>query len=409
MGHIYTTKSTLYLICLSFVWLLVPFLSVFLLLLLILQVHLSLIQYKYVFFMISLSFALLAYTQKSLSVEDTDVVRYYMTYEPLIGGPIKGSTYLVLKDMLYYFFMLTNICLVFLTSNVQVISLFWTFITYYLFFLTMLKLLHYQQIECSRINIFILTFLSLFGFILFTQVTETIKNAAAFAIFFYAFTCFICKENKVKVFLLYFIGVGVHISILMFIPLFFYKMVNYRFLFLLLLIAILLSSINLMELISNILPDKEFGSLLLERVEYYANEGKALFALRYISILVFVWLVSFFLFKNSLFNKENGFFNIVILYLIISCINYSNFDGFVRFVNFIQFILLLEFLPLLRNKKKNALLVMVFVMFFGVTNLLMTYSRTLSPIHDYRSSYMDNSVPKVLFSNVFDYLNYKAY
>lgn len=39
----------------------------------------------------------------------------------------------------------------------------------------------------------------------------------------------------------------------------------------------------------------------------------------------------------------------------------------------------------------------------------MTYSRTISPHLDYRSCYMDNSLSKILFSNVVDYLTFKAY
>ncbi|MFK2352515.1 hypothetical protein ACIXOC_14840 [Bacteroides fragilis] len=49
------------------------------------------------------------------------------------------------------------------------------------------------------------------------------KNAASFAIFFYAFICFICNENKLKIILLYIIGVGIHSSILMLLPLFYIK------------------------------------------------------------------------------------------------------------------------------------------------------------------------------------------
>ena len=81
--------------------------------------------------------------------------------------------------------MFVNILLVYFFKNVQIISLFWTFFIYMLFFLTVLKLFSIEGIRCTKENLFWVCFISLFGLILFTQVTETIKNAAAFALFFY--------------------------------------------------------------------------------------------------------------------------------------------------------------------------------------------------------------------------------
>lgn len=403
------SKSNLYIAYLSFAWLLFPFLSVFIILLFINRVNLKIRQYKYLFFLMSMSYALLAYTQVSLASMDTDVVRYYNSYQYMIGSGLSLESYLILKDVLTYTFMFVNILLVYFSQNVQVISLFWTLFSYMLFFLTILKLFSIENVYYTKRNLFLTCFLSLFGLILFTQVTETIKNAAAFALFFYLFACFLGNESKVKIFILFFVGVGIHSSILMLIPLFFYKRTNYKMLLCLLVISIFLSSINLMEIVMSLLPNVGFFGLLMNRVEHYATEGGSLFSIRYIIILLFIFCAALWLFKKNIFNNENKFFNIILLYLIISTLNYPNFDGFVRFVNFAQFISVFLFISYLKRAKYNSLMITVFFIFFITTNFQMTYSRTISPYLDYRSSYMNNSVSQILFKSVVDYLTFKAY
>ena len=405
----YTNKSNLYIAYLFFVWFLFPFFSIFLVLFFISQVQLHIRQYNFLFFLMSMSFALLAYTQVSLAAMDTDIVRYYNSYQFMVGSSFSLNSYLIFEDVLTYSFMFVNILLVYFFKNVQIISLFWTFFIYMLFFLTVLKLFSIEGIRCTKENLFWVCFISLFGLILFTQVTETIKNAAAFALFFYLFACFLAKENLMKIFILYFIGVGIHSSILMLFPLFFYKLINSKLLFCFFLISIFLSSLNLTEILMELLPDVGYLGLILKRVEHYALEGENLFSIRYVLILFFVFCTALLLLKRKVFNEENKFLNIVLLYLIIATLNYSNFDGFVRFVNFIQFIVVFVFIPFLRDKKRNQSIIAIFFIVFLVTNLQMTYSRTISPHLDYRSCYMDNSLSKILFSNVVDYLTFKAY
>lgn len=122
-----------------------------------------------------MSFALLAYTQVSLAAMDTDIVRYYNSYQFMVGSSFSLNSYLIFEDVLTYSFMFVNILLVYFFKNVQIISLFWTFFIYMLFFLTVLKLFSIEGIRCTKENLFWVCFISLFGLILFTQVTETIK------------------------------------------------------------------------------------------------------------------------------------------------------------------------------------------------------------------------------------------
>lgn len=401
-------KNTIFIILILLFWLFAPFLTIFLVLLLFCK-RLSICQYKCMFLVISMSFALLAYTQKSLFYLDTDIIRYYNAYYPFIDQSFDlFSLMFVLENNLTFSFNLINVLLVCTFANVQIISIFGVFCIYYFYFLSLLKLFEHEGISISPINILLVTFISIFGFILFTQVTDTIKNAASFAIFFYAFICFICNENKLKIILLYIIGVGIHSSILMLLPLFLYKKINTQILILLFILAVLISSrINIMSLFSIILPDVGFGSLLLKKAETYSIVGDAQSSIRYIGISCVMLLSAIYLSINKLFNVSNKYMNIIFIYLIIMYLNYNNPDGYIRFANFAHFLFLFEFIQLLRDKKRYSLVIFLFIVVFIVTNFQMTYSRTLSG--GYCSSYMNNSIFQILFSNVVEYLSFKAY
>ena len=401
------SHNSILIIFLSIIWLLCPFLSVFLILLFISK-QLSEKQYKYLLFLISVSFALLAYTQKSLFWDGTDITRYYYEFSPFINSDPSIIPLLLSGSILTYTFTIINILLVFTLKNVQVISLFWIGLIYYLYFLTVIKLLKKENIVLSGANIFLITSISIFGFILFTQVTETIKNAAAFAIFFYAFTCYLNNENNMKIIILCFLGIGVHSSIIMLLPLFLYKIFNSRFLFVVLLICIISCRfIDLMELSLKLIPDFGYFSSLLEKADSYTNGDGGNSSIRYIGISFVILLAGLYLWKNKVFNIENKYINIILMYLIIMYLNFNNSNAFIRWANFAQFIMIFEFVQLLKNRRKYIISIICFFVVFYVTNLQMTYGRTLSG--GYCSSYMDNSMGKALFSSVYNYLEYKSY
>ena len=97
----YTNKSNLYIAYLFFVWFLFPFFSIFLVLFFISQVQLHIRQYNFLFFLMSMSFALLAYTQVSLAAMDTDIVRYYNSYQFMVGSSFSLNSYLIFEDWRY--------------------------------------------------------------------------------------------------------------------------------------------------------------------------------------------------------------------------------------------------------------------------------------------------------------------
>ena len=401
------SHNSFFIIFLSVIWLLCPFLSVFFILLFITR-QLSEKQYLYLFFLISISFALLAYTQKSLFWDGTDIQRYYYEFSPFVNYDRNILPLLLSDSILTYTFTLVNVLLVTIFKNVQVISLFWITLIYYLYFLTVIKILKKENVPISGTNVLLITSISIFGFILFTQVTETIKNAAAFAIFFYSFASYLNNENKIKIIVLCFLGIGVHSSIIMLLPLFFYKIFNSKFLLITLLICIISCRfIDLMALSLKLIPDFGFLGSLLEKADSYTGGDGANSSIRYIGISFVILIAALYLWRNKAFNVENKYINIILIYLIIMYLNFNNSNAFIRWANFAQFIMVFEFVQLLKNRRKYIISIICFFVVFYVTNLQMTYGRTLSG--GYCSSYMDNSIGKALFSSVYNYLEYKSY
>lgn len=394
----------------SCVWMLSPFISVFFILLFVFSYKVNYSELKYLCFLIALAFGLLAFTQRSLALGDTDIVRYYNAFEPFVQQNLSLSDIFSMvynENILTYTFSFINIFLVSALRNVQYISLFWVCLTYYLYFVSVIKVFRYENIAFSKLNNFLLLFFSVFCILIFVQITETIKNAAAFSIFFYLLTLFIYENpSKAKMLLGLFLGIGVHSSLLMLLPLFFYKFFNTKFLSILFIIIVAICPfINIMEIAGSILPDFGIFSSLILKSNYYAMDAASNSSIRYILISVAILLMGIYLVQRRLFTKENKYINLVLLYLIIMYLNYNNSNGFLRFANFSSFIIAFEFAQFLWNKRKNALVLCVIISFFFASNLLITYSRTRPG--GYASSYMDNSLSRIFFSTTYDYLTYR--
>ena len=402
------SKYTYYFIPLFILWLLMPFGCVFVILFFVNQIDLERKQLTWIYILLSLSFALLAYTQKSLYYEGTDIERYYYEFSQFIGSDFNIIPLLFSDSILTYTFSLINVCIVIIWGNVQIISLFWISIVYFLFFISIDKIVRYEKIRFDKSSILLFLLFSLFGAILFTQVTETIKNAVAFAVFFYLITECICGVNKRRILFIYLLGIGIHSSILMLFPIFFYRYFNTKILLMVLVVVVLLAPlINLIELVITILPDFSFFSDLLNRVEGYALDDGSASSKRYIIISAIILLQTLYLQKENLYNDVNKYANIALLYLIIMYLNFNNSNAFIRFANFSHYIVVMGFVMLLKARIKYAIPIACLLFVFLVTNYQMTYGRTLSG--GYCSSYMDNSIIKILFSNIYDYLTYKAY
>jgi len=386
-----------------------PFLAIIYAIILLNRIIINTKSVNIIFALISLSFALLAFTQKSLFYEDTDIQRYYDGLAPILNQDYSVILFIFSQDILTYVFTPVNVAIVLLTRNVQYISVFWTFIIYYLFFLSISNYIEIRNDKWLKNRKFLslLIIFSIFGAILFTQVTETIKSAVAISLFFYTFSLYIKNEKILRIFILLFLAIGIHTQALMLLPLFLYNKIDFRPLLIVTIIIVFISPyINIIELFLSFIPSTAWSDLLIERVSSYGTDTGSSSSIRYIGIGIVILITAILLFKFNCLNNSNKFGNIILIYIIIMFLNFSNSHAFIRFANFISFIATIEFIELYMDKRLRQLSY-AFMFMFLILNFQMTYGRTLSG--GYCSSYMDNSIFKLLFSNVFDYLSYKAY
>lgn len=354
----------------------------------------------------SMFWGLLAFTQKSLTVEDTDCIRYYSSFEYFEGwNPISAICYLNLIEILNYVFSPVSVFVTALTDNVQSISFLWTFLVYLLTFLSMRRLMKYY--ECYEQRIFAkLVLIMTFCFLVSVQVSELLKNSAAFAIFFYAFTLQITNSSRMVVWSLVLVSIGIHPSAIMLLPLFFYKLVNTKIILAFAVIVFLLSlKINIVDMLMSILPSGIYFDLLLERFDYQ-NIGQT-GTLHYIGIqMAMVGTASYLWFRSK--NNETELLeviNIVILYFIVSIVNFYNLVAFLRFSIFSHWLLGLITIWYLKKSyipsyKRMMNLMIVFML---VMTLRWTHGRTMVR-GGYCTSYMDNSITNIIFSTSYDYL-----
>lgn len=405
----YNKTNISYYVLLLLIWIVSPFVSIFVAILLFTKISINRSSIKTLFFFISLSFSLLAYTQKSLYWEGTDIERYYQGLAPLLKLDYTAIPLLLAENMLNYVFIPVNIVLVIATRNVQSISIFWIFIIYYFFFLSILNFLELYCAECIKNRKFwiLLVLFCVFGAILFTQVTETIKSAVAFSLFWYTFTLYLKKEKIYKILALLFIGIGIHAQTLMFLPIFLFKKIKFiPLLCITTAVVLLCTQFNIINVAMSVLPSTGWTDLLMERTIDYGSDTGSSSSIRYLFIGLLTLITCWYLQRKDAYNTEEKIGNIILLYIIVMFVNYNNSHAFIRFANFISFIATIEFIGLYRTKKIRQISYLYIVVFM-LLNLQMTYGRTLSG--GYCSSYMDNSIAKVLLSNVYDYLTYKAY
>ncbi|WP_148467887.1 EpsG family protein [Alistipes sp.] len=406
------SPTSLHLLFATLFWLISPYGAIFVLLAIVgcTKRRLTDGKLKYVLFLISLSFAVLAFTQKSLYWEDTDIARYYSGLSGFLGQSADVLLLVFSSEILTYTFTTVNVSLVLIFKNVQVVSIFWTFFIYYFFFLSLLNFIKSDK-EADRLlyntNVLRWVVFALFGGVLFTQVTETIKSAAAISFFFYILSLHIKGAGRGTIAVLYFFNIGIHAQALMFFPLFFFRNIRFRNLLVLTVAAVCISPmVNLMQLAIDVLPSGGWGDLLLAKADDYSGDMGGASTKRYILIGLILLSMAVFLRRKGLFDDTSRRGNIVLLYVLIMFLNYNNSNAFIRFANFCSFVATLEFLELLKLKKEKWMS-FAYMAVFMMLNLQMTYGRTLSG--GYCSSYMDNSIVRIFTSNIYDYLSYKAY
>lgn len=256
----------------------------------------------------------------------------------------------------------------------------------------------YQQKKFAKV-ILICTFC----FMAFVQISELLKNSAAFAIFFYALTIYITKGNKINIAVYILISIGIHSSVIMLLPLFLYKLLNVRFaLFLGIISFILSSSTNIVELLMSLLPNSGYFELLVERFEKYGegNSGTT----HYIAIqLTMLFSSLYLLYKNKSNEEIAQVVNIFLLYFVISNLNFYNLVAYLRLSILSHWLFAFIYICFYKGNVYSKKISKLLVIFMLLLTTKWTITRTISG--GYCSSYMDNSIPKIILSTSYHYLS----
>lgn len=349
-------------------------------------------------------FGLLAFTQKSLADIDTDCIRYYAICSQFVGLSIKDALLSInVLELLNYVFMPLNAIVVSLTNNVQSVSFLWVFISYFFIYVSVWRLTVFFGCYSQK-NFAKLLLLLTFGFVLFVQVSELLKQASAIAIFFYGFSLFLEKGINIRTLLCVFFSIGIHPSMFMFLPLFLY---NYLPTKKLLIITLCITPIFVVtdpiELLFNMLPGGNYFSMIGDKYGTYSDKVAA--SPHYILIEILMFCMTLDLWRRSGF-KDDKYTNVVLIYFILSFANYNNLISFLRFALFSHWLFALMLVRYLTIYKPNfsfskVARIIVVIMF------LLSTRFTLGRLGGggYASTYMDNSIVKICTSNMIDYLS----
>lgn len=358
-------------------------------------------------FMLSLFWGLLAFTQKSLAAEDTDCIRYYEFFELFEGiEPLYAISSLNILELLNFVFMPASVLVISITGNVQSISFLWTFIVYFLMYMSIRRLMIFYGCYTQR-QFAIVVLITTFCFMVFVQITELLKNSAAFTVFFYGFTLYMTNGNKVAVIGLIIASIGIHPSVIMLLPLLLYRKVNTKIVLVISCVVLLISLIsNVLGSLINILPGGGYFDLVLDRFGDYDISQSG--TLHYIAIQMAMLCSALFLLCKNKGKDErlNDAVNIVILYFIVSVLNYYNLTAYLRFSIFSHWLFALILIWYVQKASCNynvRRIMKCLVVFMFLMTLRWTLARTIGG--GYCSSYMDNSIINIVFSTSSDYLS----
>ena len=387
-----------------------PFITIFLVFFLLYKIDFSEANYRFFSVLVSLFFALLAFTQKT---DVGDLSRTYSIIESsfyIAGNNLKDYFFYAIVSEKYVIFSVVNALIYAITGNVQYTSLLWVFVIYYSFLIGVLNIIKYQKEKPNRKYVFWLFFSSIVSFMIFTQVTEIMKQAIALSLFFYGFSSYLLDKKRKAIFVLL-IAFGIHFSILFFIPMFFVNKIKYKILIYITLISFIFRFFNLMSFVVDFFSIIGFHSQIAETAEGYIHNYKDFFS----PSAPFFLASFFFFFMLTMFvvyikPKNPSLVKVSLLMIIVLNLNYSNGHNFTRMMTLMYpFYVLLLFDVLNKSRITNKIR-SISVLFILLIPMWLNYrmaSGRLSAVSSYATSFMDNSILKIATSSIYSYLSYR--
>lgn len=374
---------------------------------------------KYLCFLISISFGLVAYTVVSNGEIETDMMRYYDIYsyyghltsfqEFLLAILIEG-------DLNFLFQFVTFFLSRIFPDNSQCFALFWVSLTYFVGFLMCIELNEYYLKVKNRANVLSLLITAMvFGVMSFYTITELVKQSVAVCVFGYALARRINEKKHVR--LLIIASILLHFSTFFLLPVYIFinKNISRNRVFIIFTICFILSFVNVVQLayfISQIVP---LPGNLRDKILMYTEIENWEYAKRY-HILLAVYGFICGLVYIDVYNKKkegniniNYLFNVLFISFCYILINVSNLYNYIRYtLTYFPFYLfgIFGILNSSFNKYSKVVAYSILCLFYCYATTSMLYFRTQEG-GNYSNSYMDNSFVKLISSSVFGYLNYR--
>jgi hypothetical protein len=394
------------------VWAMFPVLSVFLIIFLIYKVNGESYSLKYLCLLIAVTIGLIAYTGQWIGRgEPTDLTRYTTQFQTFTEIKTAGQffiTAVIMDGGVYLVFEFFTLLLAkIFPQHPQVLPFFWVGTAYFFMLLGLIELAQYQKTFSKKVFV-ILVLICLFGTTFFTLEVELIKQSSSTGIASYAI--FRKLNGKKHCWWIFITALFVHTSVIIFFPmmLLMRKRVVTKYHLLLIGAAVLISFVDLNKLLS-IVGSGE----LAEKAAFYAKiDNWQITKINYLMFFLFILFTLVCVWERSR-NKQmdeyrRGVFNVCIMSFCFLVVQFSSIHNFVRYTYLYSpfYVLSFFFLLISSMKKKEKLTVVVaystFMIFINFT-YLMIYLNS-----DYTNKYMDNSVVKLLTSNVYMFLKYNA-
>lgn len=364
-------------------------------------------EYLVIYFLISLYLGLLAFTQ---STDVGDISRTYDGVLRALAFPIDDALMFAWFDSHYVFHATANLLLTYLTGNVQYISFLWVFLVYYFFFLGLLNLLECRELRLTPRLMGWLTLVSLLCFIFFTQVTEIQKQAVNTSMVFYAYSLYL-KGKTTNAYIVFAISLTMHFTALILAPvLFFANKLKPKIIWLIVSLSFFLRLININSIINKAFSGISFLASLSEISGRYTEtlDGFLQSSAPYFS-LTFWGYACFVLLLICHHKKMTGIDKGLLLYIAMLNLNYGSNNNFCRLLITMWPFYTIIFIELWKIKYKSFFVQLTLFLFSSWTLMLnarINDSR-IGPEASYPTTFMDNSLYKVIFSTSFDYLNHK--
>ena len=360
---------------------------------------------KNAYFFISLFLGFVAYTQNT---KTGDLVR---TYEDIVNSHYNlsyGFSFFILQSK-HILYDIVNQTIYSVTREVRLVSLFWIFMLFYCTLMAIENIVQIEKYRLTRRELCVLIVATIFCFVIFTQVTELMKQGVATSLFLYAFSQLL-RGKKVMCTVVIIAAINIHFSVFFLLPVLFVRRIPPLALLTLLFVSFFFREFGLMEFILSKFESIPFlGEFfmmesVLKSAESYQNQMDNFFNSDSPYFLFQFW--SFFLITILFcyFIKKEFFINVCLSFLIILNFCYKDNHNYTRLLTmlFPFYIALFFTIKQINNKTTKNSITNILLFCTFLANARIFVSRITST--GYGTSFLDNSLLNLLYYPSFMYL-----